>query len=545
MWRIHTGLVMSTRYIQAVCAIALLALSPFALAGANASASHGTPIVAGRYEGFIVVSSTMHYGGMTLARDGKDWKAALIDVGEPGDPLPKIQATTHDNVMEFDVQASTGVRHCRATLSGRMLRSASADTCIVSAVRVDDTGLASRHAGLWRDDAGHAYTITAFFSPGNIGWYDYQNGDWRHLYEVDNRLQSGPGLFAPLPVRFTLQPRGDQLVMHREGHTQLLHRVDIRERELSWTSGDAILKGTLLMPANARGPVAAVVLTHMAGNSTRDGYHEFANYFVSRGMAALIYDRRGSGKSTGTEASAGMHQLADDAIAAVHLLMTQPGIDPARIGTWGHSQGGWLAPMAAARSPDVHFVIAQSARAVTAAEQEVFRVEHMARAAGMSNPDVAAAVDYERLLMTWVRTGEGREKIVAISKQAKNAPWASVVELREDLPEHPSQRSQTFWNLDPVPDLERVHVPILVIHGDRDAFVPVPVSVERMRAAFARSGADAEFHLFPSTQHGMWVGNGASTDIATTTGFHPQFWPTLGAWLSKHGLDAPVDKQAH
>lgn len=530
------------------CAL-LMAMAPvaaFAFAPARPPAPHGvgSAIVAGRYEGLIVVSSTMHYGGVELVRTDGGIGATLIDVGEPGDPLPKVEASVHGTALDLAVQTAAGVRHCVATLRGRQLNSSSTAACVVSAVRVDSTGLASRSVGLWRDNAGHAYTVTPFFRPGNIGWYDYQNGDWRHLYEVDGRLQGGAGLFAPLPARFELRLAGTGLELRRDGQVQRLHRVAIRERELVWTSGGATLKGTLLMPADVHGPVAAVVLTHMSGNTVRDGYHEFANYFVSRGMAAFIYDRRGSGKSTGDEASAGMHQLADDAIAAVHLLMTQPGIDPGRIGTWGHSQGGWIAPMAAARSPHVHFVIAQSAAAVTAAEQEIFRVENVARAAGLSDSDVAAAVAYERLLMTWVRTGEGRDRIVALSKASKAAPWANIVELRDDLPEHPSDRSRTFWNLDPVPDLEQVRVPILVIHGAHDAFVPVPVSVQRMRSAFAKSGTDAEFHLFASTEHGMWVGHGASTDIVTTTGFHPDFWPTLDAWLARQKLDTGVRRGA-
>ena len=53
------------------------------------------------------------------------------------------------------------------------------------------------------------------------------------------------------------------------------------------------------------------------------------------GVAVLVYDRRGSGDSTGTLNGIDYKTLADDAIAGQSGLAKLPRIDAKRIGFWG------------------------------------------------------------------------------------------------------------------------------------------------------------------------------------------------------------------
>src|SRR5262249_62160455 len=118
------------------------------------------------------------------------------------------------------------------------------------------------------------------------------------------------------------------------------------------------LAGPLYLPP-AGPPVPGVVFVHGAGPAVRgDGYHELARHFARKGVAALIYDKRGCGESTGDWTRAGLHDLADDALACVELLRGRPDIISAQIGLWGLSQGASIIPIAASRSPKVAFVIA-------------------------------------------------------------------------------------------------------------------------------------------------------------------------------------------
>ncbi|CAN5598146.1 hypothetical protein BH23BAC1_BH23BAC1_19580 [soil metagenome] len=51
------------------------------------------------------------------------------------------------------------------------------------------------------------------------------------------------------------------------------------------------------------------------------------------------------------------YDRASDALAAFDFLKKYPGIDSTRIGMAGHSQGGWIAQIAAARNNEVSFVL--------------------------------------------------------------------------------------------------------------------------------------------------------------------------------------------
>ncbi len=108
------------------------------------------------------------------------------------------------------------------------------------------------------------------------------------------------------------------------------------ERELSVQNGGVRLSGTLLVP-KANGPFPIIVFVQGAGPETRHASMFLARYFVSRGMAAFIYDKRGSGESTGDWKHASFEDLAGDVVAVVTALRKQPEIDSSRIGLMGSS----------------------------------------------------------------------------------------------------------------------------------------------------------------------------------------------------------------
>jgi len=75
-------------------------------------------------------------------------------------------------------------------------------------------------------------------------------------------------------------------------------RAGFEEQRVAFYNGDVKLAGSLLLPVRD-GPVPAVVFVHGAGRQTREPYREAGEFFASRGIAALIYDKRGVGESGG------------------------------------------------------------------------------------------------------------------------------------------------------------------------------------------------------------------------------------------------------
>src|SRR5260370_21692188 len=123
------------------------------------------------------------------------------------------------------------------------------------------------------------------------------------------------------------------------------------------------MAATLTVPRGA-GPFPAVVLIAGSGlqdrNETLLGHQPFlvlADYLTRRGIAVLRADDRSIGGTSKGSPNDTSENYAGDALAGVDFLKTRKEINPKQIGLIGHSEGGMIAPMAAARSNDVAFVV--------------------------------------------------------------------------------------------------------------------------------------------------------------------------------------------
>ncbi len=151
--------------------------------------------------------------------------------------------------------------------------------------------------------------------------------------------------------------------------------------DVSFANDGLTLHGTVLVPstpeATDAAPTApsletrhpAVVIVAGSGPRVRSDYLAEARAFAASGVVTLIYDKRTVGYSL-TERS--FEQLGDDAIAALRLLQARSDVDPTRAGLWGHSEGGWVVPTAAASHPDIGFVILAGASARPPAEVQTW-----------------------------------------------------------------------------------------------------------------------------------------------------------------------------
>lgn len=144
---------------------------------------------------------------------------------------------------------------------------------------------------------------------------------------------------------------------------------EVREQPVQFRNGRVTLAGTLFLPA-AAGPHPAVLLFHGSGAEARN--NGMALWFAEQGFAALTYDKRGVGASTGDYTAVPFMDLCGDGLAGIAWLKSRADIRTKQTGVWGLSQGGWLGPLAAARSKDVAFVIAVSGPGVSPGEQMIF-----------------------------------------------------------------------------------------------------------------------------------------------------------------------------
>jgi len=304
------------------------------------------------------------------------------------------------------------------------------------------------------------------------------------------------------------------------------------EETVRFANGDVSLVGRLVKPAG-QGPWPAIVWVHGSGPQSRDEdfYRDRAYLLARRGVAALIYDKRGVGGSTG-DADATLDELAGDAVAAVRYLQGRPDIRGDHVGVGGFSQGGYVAPLAAARYGRIAFVAVGSAPGVTPEEQNDYAALTALQRAGFDSASVAEAMRVRRAV-TRFQLGDGDSSAVAAEiESVRTRRWYRAA----DLPVRPvarlGERGRSVLRFDPLPVWSRVHVPVLAIWGAEDRLVPA----ERSRTAIERAMPPAtrgmaRLVVFPHASHGLLVvpPPGAGFDWPRLA---PGFHELLADWIA-------------
>jgi pimeloyl-ACP methyl ester carboxylesterase len=224
------------------------------------------------------------------------------------------------------------------------------------------------------------------------------------------------------------------------------------QKEAHFKSLDIGLAGLLMTPVS-HGPYPAVMMIHGSGVSDRDNFWYLyqADYLAKKGIAVLLPDKRGCGKSGGEWHIAGMEDFAEDADSGLDYLQHVEGVDSTRTGLLGFSQGGMIAPLAASKSSKARFVINVSGSATTFNRQ----ISH------------EIANDFRR--------GGAPSFIIPIIKP--------VFIMRA------KKRRPIWWkkngDYDPVKYWRQLTIPALVVFGREDEFdnVPVSLSLDRLMAA--------------------------------------------------------------
>jgi uncharacterized protein len=233
--------------------------------------------------------------------------------------------------------------------------------------------------------------------------------------------------------------------------------------EVRFTGGNAWLAGTVLLP-HGPGPHPAVVFAPGAGQETRERYRELAAAFAREGIASIIYDKRGSGASSGNWAKASLYDLVESALNALRELKPYHEIDHEAIGIWGLSHGGWVAPLAAIWSEEeVAFVITVSGAGMSPAEQSMYRWRNVLLDHGVTPRELDAGMKAARLQPELHRLP---------------VPGADAF-FRGLNPDHYAFSV-----------LERMQPPLLAIWGEKDRTVPPWTSAARFEAALERAGND-------------------------------------------------------
>jgi dienelactone hydrolase len=279
---------------------------------------------------------------------------------------------------------------------------------------------------------------------------------------------------------------------------QQLTAAPIRDEEITFRNGDVTLSGTVVLPPGP-GPHPGIVFLHGSGAEGRWGSRYLANTFAKSGIAALIYDKRGVGASTGDWRQAGFEELVGDAKAAVEALRAHASIDSARVGIHGHSQGGTYAPWVAAESPHVAFVIGSAASGVTMAEAERYSLANSVGMSRLPENERALAERYVNAVVATAYEGAPRAELDSVAAAVRGKPWAFPLPPETS---HYWTFSRRIASYRPLDHWSRVAVPVMLVYGELDQRVPARESATRIAEAYSRSrGAQPEVRIYPGADH--------------------------------------------
>jgi len=280
------------------------------------------------------------------------------------------------------------------------------------------------------------------------------------------------------------------------------------EHSVEFHNQDVKLAGSLLLPRSDV-PAPAVVYVHGAGPQTRESYREAGKYFARHGIAALIYDKRGTGQSGGAyESREPYENLVNDALSAVAFLKQHHEIAQSQIGIWGLSQGAYISAAAANRTEDIKFIIVAGAQ-VADGMMSYYR-DNLFRKYGLSETlrDVAEKTYLEQQ---------------TLPHNLEDGFGISLFVPRSYPP--PDQYVHPEWS--------RVDQPVLAMWGQLDQNVPVGESVAGLKNSLAHANNEQwTMIILPQANHSLGISETGALQNKWR-GYAPGALKTMSDWVHR------------
>lgn len=312
-------------------------------------------------------------------------------------------------------------------------------------------------------------------------------------------------------------------------------------KSVTFSNQGATLHGTLYVPKADR-PVPAVVVYHGASEplASTPLYRHLSDGLTQLGIAVLLFDRRGSGASSGKN-DVPYETLADDGIAGANALRAMPQIDAARVGYWGISQGGWLTTFAAVRDKRAAFAIAVSEPLTSPESQMEFADANHLYALGYTKADIDDMLVARKMWTGYLRGTNTREQAVAAIAKIGGKPWYQYMYMPTVAQLEGPAKSEWRNKMDddPLVAVKTITIPMFFIFGSSDPWIPVAQAAALLRALSA-TRANIAYAVIPNANHLMMVpppkelmADASPQAVLTEVPASPAYFMLLGSWLTR------------
>jgi hypothetical protein len=248
-------------------------------------------------------------------------------------------------------------------------------------------------------------------------------------------------------------------------------------QEVSFSNGDAVLKGTLATPKDLSRKTPVLLMVTGSGLQNRDEeifehkpFAVIADALARQGIATLRYDDRGFGESTGDLVNVTTEDLKNDALAGIELLRKQ--FD--RVGIIGHSEGGTIGLMLASEGK-VDFVVSLAGSFVSGQKILLEQNQWTLLQAGYAPEVVDRYCEALESLFNDVKAGT----IPVLATQGLPTELAQNLQAVKAQCGTPYMRY--FLALDVSNSLSKVTCPVLALNGTKDRQVNGEENLEILR----------------------------------------------------------------
>jgi len=309
-----------------------------------------------------------------------------------------------------------------------------------------------------------------------------------------------------------------------------------REEEVTFANPAAgiSLAGTLTIPQGA-GPFPTVMLITGSGAQDRNEsildhqpFLVLADHLTRNGIEVLRADDRGVGKSGGIFATATTADFAGDVEAGLSFLRSRSEVDQRRLGLIGHSEGGMIAPMVAARNNAVRFVVLMAGPGVPGDELILEQARLLAIASGAPPDIVQRNATEQRALLDIVKG----EKDNAALERALRERFSALGLTPQSADRLATPWMRYFVSYDPAPALSALTCPVLAINGEKDLQVPPAQNLPVLRRALS-SNKSAQVEQIPGLNHLFQpAATGLPTEYASIeTTIAPEVLEKISTWI--------------
>jgi len=306
----------------------------------------------------------------------------------------------------------------------------------------------------------------------------------------------------------------------------------------------------------------AVIIISGSGTQDRDGtifghkiYWVLADYLTKNGIAVLRVDDRGAGKSTlGPDIkSATSLTFSYDVEASLNYLETRGDVDKKHLGLIGHSEGGMIAPMVAARRKDVNFIVMWGASETGGAQINTEQNAHALKKAGVGDVAIQAFSDLNMQVLNlfassatvealdakippvfdkW-KAAQTPETLKALN--ASNISGTDLFKQYNGLYNMPWMRYFITYNS--AADLSKVKCPVLAINGEKDTQVDAASNLKMIKETISKNGnKNVEVKPLPGLNHLLQTAK--TGDVSEyeqlTESISPDAMKIIADWIKIH-----------